>query len=68
MTIYVLLASGKYTDTVNNAVITLNQVELIKAFHDYNEALALLNTGKVEVKEPNKWGVRSFYIESVELV
>ena len=66
--IYVLLASGKFTDMINGTPMTGDRVELIKAFTDYQTALSLLQSKEPpDVKEPEKWGVTSIGIYEVEL-
>ncbi len=67
MTIYVLVCSGKYTATINGTPETADNIELIAAFSDKEKAFELLRTGTPDVKEPEKWGVRSISGYSVEL-
>ncbi len=66
MTIYVVTCRGKYLDTPDGGSAA-DRVELIAAFSDYQRALALVESGTVDVKEPTKWGVRAIDVESVEL-
>jgi hypothetical protein len=62
--IYVLLAFGTYTSDAG----TGQRVELIRAYHSYDEALAVLKSETVDVSDPQGWGPRGIDIQKVELV
>lgn len=67
MTLYVIFASGKFTQTINGEPMTGDRTELISAYHSFEAAEKVLKSGKADVAEPDKWGLRCIGIESVEL-
>ena len=66
MTIYVVICSGNFTDTINGEAMMADKVELIKASKDYSALIAELETGKVQPSEPDKWGVCAIGVYPVE--
>jgi hypothetical protein len=68
MTIYALICSGKYNNTINGEQFTSDRLEVVAAFTSREKVNALLKSYP-DVKEPEKWGVRSIsvYEFSVEM-
>jgi hypothetical protein len=67
MTVFVLIADGDYTEQINGESVTARMVELIAAYTNPDEALAAMRSGRVDVAEPEKWGVRAINMQSVEV-
>jgi hypothetical protein len=65
-TIYVLVASGKYTSTINGTSITADNVELVAAFPDADRAYKALD-GSFDVKDPDKWTGRTISAYPVQV-
>lgn len=66
MKAYALIASGKYTATINGENYTADKLEVIAAFSDEKRAHNMLNDNP-DVEEPEKWGVRSISIYEFEV-
>jgi len=67
MKVSAIIASGKYTDTINGEQWTADRVEVVAAFTRSDKALAALDSGTVDVAEPQKWGVRSMSVYDFEV-
>jgi hypothetical protein len=66
MQIFVIMCSGEYRETINGTPEAAQRVELVAAFSDQQKALNAVESGAVDVKEPDHWGVRVFDIHPVE--
>ena len=69
MKIYVIVASGDYTDTINGETVTAGKTELLRAFTDHEEARkALMGLGLgPELPNAEKWGITAISIYTVDL-
>jgi hypothetical protein len=68
MTIYILIASGKYTDTINGQDYTADKIAVLKASTNRDEIdKEMLSGDGPTLPHADKWGVTAISVYEAEL-
>ncbi len=66
MTVYVIVCSGQYTETIDEKPTTAYAAEAVSAFRSYENALKAMEA-PLKPKQPERWTEPGFGICTVEL-
>lgn len=67
MKIYLVIASGRYTMTINGEKCTADKIAILKASSDHEEVKKLMEGAGPTLPDAENWGLTAISVYSTEL-